>query len=245
VGTTVVADFEGVGRISLMKSKQKGFAVLVLALIFMAATAVAGGVYWWQKSIISDEEQTAQTVSGAQEEQETTERSQQVTSVKTNAVSPLDDITGGGDQINPTISTSTPITSNDNPGVIFKYLKLETTTKTNLGTDSKSPTEDPAIVSGYFTTTSPVDTMKFHYEFTPLGEGYLSIWIDDRLVRSMDQRYVTNSGIQDHLFIGEGPGEPLSIGKHKYAVRLDGYGGKKSSVILTDVTVGTTVLVSP
>lgn len=69
MGTTVVADFEGVGRISLMKSKQKGFAVLVLALIFMAATAVAGGVYWWQKSIISDEEQTAQTVSGAQEEQ--------------------------------------------------------------------------------------------------------------------------------------------------------------------------------
>lgn len=100
--------------------------------------------------------------------------------------------------------------------------------------------EVPSWAVLHTTTSEPVNTLRFNWHFASAGEGYVRIFVDDVLVREMDQRYLPEqSSKPEEVYVGD-----LAPGRHKVAIRLDGFGASASGVQLTNVELGARVLVT-
>jgi formylglycine-generating enzyme required for sulfatase activity len=107
---------------------------------------------------------------------------------------------------------------------------------------SSTPTESPSWIAVHVTTTQPVNTMRFNWRFAAAGEGFLRVFVDDILVREIDQRYVSLASVTtEEIYIGGGTGT-LAPGIHRIAFRLDGFGTSASGVELTGVELGLTAV---
>jgi hypothetical protein len=136
-----------------------------------------------------------------------------------------------------------PVTFTRGTTSLFDSIKLgsaSVTTSSPSVTDdgpSAAPTEPPAWIVVDFITAEPVSAMRFHWRFRTAGEGFLRIFVDGRLVRELDQRYVgTASSEVEEVYIG-GPEGELKAGAHTIVLRLDGFGASSSAVELTQVAL--------
>ena len=102
-----------------------------------------------------------------------------------------------------------------------------------------TPTYQPAWLVAQVTTTQPTNTLRFSYQFTAGGEGFLRVFVNEDTVREIDQRYVPLASTQpENVYIGE-----LPAGTYRIAFRLDGSGTNASGVELTGVELGQQTLV--
>jgi len=101
-----------------------------------------------------------------------------------------------------------------------------------------APVEPPSVMSVQVTTTQPVNTMRFNWQFAAAGEGYLRVFVNDNLVREIDQRHVPlASSAVEEVYVGGADGM-LPAGTHRIAFRLDGFAASASGVALSDVELG-------
>ena len=121
-------------------------------------------------------------------------------------------------------------------------------TKSESGVTTLAKNTDGTIQSWTFQTGSPVwskmdlnvkasvNALKFNYEFLSAvgAEGYLTVFVDDNIVGSIDERHVESAGIHasDLMYIGE-----LKPGTHALAVRIDPYTAVQSSVRLSNLNL--------
>jgi hypothetical protein len=109
---------------------------------------------------------------------------------------------------------------------------------------SATPTESPSWITVQVTTTQPVNILRFDWRFAAAGEGFLRVFVDDVLVREIDQRHVSLASLTtEQIYIGGGTGT-LAPGSHRIAFRLDGFGTSASGVELTGVELGLTAAVN-
>jgi len=80
----------------------------------------------------------------------------------------------------------------------------------------------------------PVNALTFDYKFLSAAgaEGYLTVFVDNNIVGSIDERHIKTSGAQTgkRMYIGE-----LGPGMHSLAVRIDPYTAIQSSVQLSNL----------
>lgn len=86
-------------------------------------------------------------------------------------------------------------------------------------------------------TDEPVNTMSFGWRFSPGGEGYLRVFVDDVLIREIDRRHVPSTVfVTERAYVG-GDARVLAPGLHRIAFRLDGFSGGEG-VELREVSLG-------
>ena len=106
--------------------------------------------------------------------------------------------------------------------------------RSQQGQIEDTPTQDPAWFAVAVETAESANTLRFSYRFRVGGEGLLRVFIDDEVVRELDQRYVPMGSLQSEtVFIGD-----LPAGIHRIAFRLDGYGESIGNVELTGIELG-------
>lgn len=110
---------------------------------------------------------------------------------------------------------------------------------------SATPTDSPSWIAVLPTTTQPVNTLRFNWRFAAAGEGFLRVYVNNLLVREIDQRHVSIASVTaEEIYIGGATGK-LATGTHRIAIRLDGFGTSASGVELTGVDLGLTALNAP
>ncbi|MDO8706573.1 MAG: hypothetical protein Q7J84_16675 [Sulfuricaulis sp.] len=113
-----------------------------------------------------------------------------------------------------------------------------TTAKVASVNTASVTTELPSWLTASVTTTEATNTLRFNWRFVSGGEGFVRIFVDDRLVREIDQRFVTETSLApEEVYAGE-----LAPGTHKLTVRLDGFGTNASGFEMTDVRLGKLVV---
>lgn len=107
------------------------------------------------------------------------------------------------------------------------------------------PSELPSWIVLLVSTTQPVNTMRFDWQFASGGDGLLRVFVDGILVREIDQRHVPLASIAtEEIYIGGDDGT-LEPGIHRIVFRLDGFGAAESEMELTDVELGLTTFSTP
>lgn len=102
-----------------------------------------------------------------------------------------------------------------------------------------APTHTPAWLVMQIQTDQLINTLRFNWRFAAGGEGLLRVFVNENLVRYIDQRHVPAVSPEPvSLYIRD-----LAPGTYKIAFRLDGYGANPSGVDLTDVQLGRQTLV--
>jgi PKD repeat protein len=137
-----------------------------------------------------------------------------------------------------TTTGSVNITPGTN-GIVFQTLTLGTAS-TVTGRTTLEDTAAVASLSSLTTITQPANTLEFTWLFGAGGEGYLRFFVDDTLVREIDQRFLAPApGKRERIPIGA----PFLVpGVHRIAVRLDGFGTQPSSVVISDLELASVVV---
>lgn len=122
---------------------------------------------------------------------------------------------------------------------------LSSSTTGTRNAPSATSTDSPSWIVVLPTTTQPVNTLRFNWRFAAAGEGFLRVYVNNLLVREIDQRHVSIASVTvEEIYIGGGTGT-LPPGTHRIAFRLDGFGSSASGVELTAVDLGLTALNAP
>lgn len=107
-------------------------------------------------------------------------------------------------------------------------------------TNATSTALEPSWLVVEITATEPINTLTFNAEFLAGADGLVSVFLNENLVGSIDQRVTPESGIETHeLYLGD-----LPAGHYKLAFRLDQYGTEASEVELTEIELGWMELVA-
>jgi hypothetical protein len=130
---------------------------------------------------------------------------------------------------------------------LFNVLTLgEISLSPNLGTgfhtglSAATPTELPSSITAHVMTTQPVNTVRFNWSFSAVGEGFLRVFVDGILMREIDQRHASPASlVTEQIYIG-GEAGTLPPATHSIVFRLDGFGTSASGVQLTGVEMGLT-----
>ncbi|MBN2023265.1 MAG: hypothetical protein JW809_10790 [Pirellulales bacterium] len=111
------------------------------------------------------------------------------------------------------------------------------------GTAITLPTASPAWLATVVETEQPVNILSFTLDFTSQAgaEGLLSVYWDDELVGSIDERFVL-AGIQEYVF---GLPETFSPGVYLLGFRLDPFTATQSVAEIDEVTMGFAVVPEP
>jgi len=97
----------------------------------------------------------------------------------------------------------------------------------------KMTTGSPVWMAMVLTTDGPTDMLMFDIQFdgSDLGEGLLSVYLDDELVALIDER-TAGSGLESYLFSLT---EPIDPGVYTLSFRMDPYGEDPASVSISNL----------
>src|SRR6266581_4515527 len=109
-----------------------------------------------------------------------------------------------------------------------------------LAKPAVAPTDAPSWLVLQVDTAESVDTLSFHWQFVPGGEGMLQVFVNENWVGSLDQRFLPDTSTQpEQMFVGK-----LPPGSYEIAVRLDGYGTNHSGIGIGGIGLSRRQLVS-
>ena len=110
----------------------------------------------------------------------------------------------------------------------------KTGSKSNVDGVVSLRTSSPAWISFQFNTTETKNLMAFDYEFKSESDGVLSIFLEDKLIYSSDERFTAfgKNNIKD-ISIGD-----IEPGDHIITFRLDKFGAVQSEIEISNIRLG-------